>query len=50
MNYSVTVKSEEGTLITFGGYAGNQKDALANIAKFHADSSTYTIVSISFEN
>jgi hypothetical protein len=35
MNYEVTIKNENGTINTFGGYAGTQADALANIALFH---------------
>lgn len=35
MNYQVTVKDNEGHLITFGGYSATQAEALANIALFH---------------
>lgn len=47
MNYSVTIKNEDGDLRTFGGYAATQAEALTNIGLFHGGGN---IVAISFDN
>jgi hypothetical protein len=46
MKYQITILNEDGSLTTFGGYASNQADALANVSYFHG---TQKIVKIEFE-